>query len=102
MKDPISQEDFGLLWRRDGEILRVVPWGPDGVRIQATRKNHFLDLPNALLNPPAPPGECYTEIGDDFGVLRNGKITVHLAGNGKLSFRKTSTDTIILEEWDST
>ena len=36
-------EDMGLIRRNDKELLRIEPWGENGLRVRATQLNRFQD-----------------------------------------------------------
>ena len=47
-----SQKDNGLLCRRQGELLRIEPWGRDALRIRATMNPDFTGEEWALTETP--------------------------------------------------
>ena len=62
--------------RSEHEVIRVEPWGADGVRVRVGWGRIVEDLPGALdLTPPAPAVEPQIEIGPEVGRLVNGAIT---------------------------
>jgi alpha-D-xyloside xylohydrolase len=65
-------DDNGLLWRGNGETVRVEAWGPDSLRVRARMMGEILDADYALLPPPD--GEAQIEIDGDLATVRNGKI----------------------------
>jgi len=97
-----------LYWRLNGEILKVEPWGPDGVRVRATNLCDFPAIPGALeeafpapgasagMAPPAP-GDLVTAPGDK-AVLTNGKLRAELWADGTLHFYHALTGAVLLEE----
>ncbi len=58
------------------ETVRVEPWGPDTVRVRATRNGTFSDEKWTLLAPL--PSDCATECDGERATLRNGRITVEM------------------------
>ena len=47
-------ENGVLVGRQGGEILRVEPWGPDALRVRATRRMQFTGACQALTETPEP------------------------------------------------
>ncbi len=85
-----------IVWQHAGETLRVRPWGPDAVRVQATREACLSDAPWALL-PPART-EPTIEIGHAGARLRNAGIQVEISPEGRIRMLRTGSDTALLEE----
>ena len=71
----------------DNEILEIEPWGPDGIRVRATRLPEIKqDWISALL-----PMEGYRpeiEISDTGASLRNGSIIGKVSVSGELTFHE--------------
>ena len=89
-----------ILWRKRGEVLRVEPWGADGVRVRgAMAKTVRDDVPGALL-PQGHATHAEVRIGKDgSGWVRNGAISVQLEPEtARLVFRRTRDDALLLEE----
>lgn len=88
-----------ILWRKRGELLRVEPWGTDGIRVRATMHGRVRDdLPGALLPQTTAP-DATVDASADGAILRNGNTTVILEPlTSRLVFRRTSDQTLLLEE----
>jgi alpha-D-xyloside xylohydrolase len=93
----LSIENYTLNWRLKSEILKVEPWGPDGVRVRATNLHDFPDIPGALLEPLPDSGTKVT-VSDDKGILTNGKLRAEIWADGTLHFFNTATGAVLLEE----
>jgi alpha-D-xyloside xylohydrolase len=65
-----------ILWRGDGEIVRVDPWGPDSARVRATIKGELDDTRFSLLDPA--PTTAVVSVQDEVAELRNGRLVVRL------------------------
>jgi alpha-D-xyloside xylohydrolase len=98
----------GFEWSSGQEILRVEPWGPDGIRVRG-RVGPVLDgLPGALLDQPGGEeplsGPAKTEVTATSARLVNGRITAELTdagadhGQGMLRFTDTATGAELLAE----
>ena len=78
-----EEKDGGIIFRENGEMVRISPWGEDSVRVESAYLGEIPDSNAALL----PQEECKAQIqiGDMDSCLKNGKITVklHVEGWGK-------------------
>ncbi|KAF9640036.1 putative glycoside hydrolase family 31 protein [Lasiodiplodia theobromae] len=96
------QEDNKLIFRYDAETLWIEPWGPNALRVRAT-KNHQMPTENWALDvpPPALPAHPTISISSDGSgaTITNGKIQASLTPRGKLTIRNAHTGTILLEEY---
>ncbi len=97
MQVRVSAENDTLYWRLKGEILKVEPWGPDGVRVRATNLPDFPEIPGALIDPLPDPQVTVT-VEDGKGVLTNGKLRAEIWADGTLHFFNTATGDILLQE----
>jgi alpha-D-xyloside xylohydrolase len=85
-------------------MLRVEPWGRDGVRVLCARGPILDDLPGALL--AAEPSEAVVKLEYGGAVLVNGAVTVVLSTDGLpekttaplIRFLRTSDDAELLAE----
>lgn len=72
--------DTSVVWKADGTIIRIEPWGTDSVRVRSTKMRALVDDDWALL--PAAEitdfGTTQTSLNDegDEATLINGEITV--------------------------
>lgn len=75
-----STRPDGVLWRGDGETLLVQAWGPDALRVRATRAGEIVDTDFALLEPvPSAPTVVLGADGDvETAVVTCGRISAHL------------------------
>jgi alpha-D-xyloside xylohydrolase len=96
MNPSLVVDTHTLFWRRNGELLKVEPWGPDGVRVRATNLRDFPAIPGAL-NDVLPDSAAAEMVGEK-GVLTNGKLRAEIWPNGTLHFYNTQTGAMLLEE----
>jgi alpha-D-xyloside xylohydrolase len=95
--DVFNQQDNALIWTRDGEILRIEPWGRDSLRVRATVAAAIRDdLPGALLEPT--PSQPIIELGETQAFIRNGGIEARLSTDGKLAFFASASGEELLTE----
>jgi len=93
-------KDNGFVWSKQNELIWVVPWGKNGVRVRVTRESGFRDLPQGLLPDPPTPSGTNVEVEDSGVTLVNGEITCTLTipRMGLLTFARTSDGEVLLQE----
>lgn len=94
-----TQENGGLCYRFNGELLRIDGWGENALRVRSVKMGELADTDYALLAGAA--HEAQIEIKEQSAVITNGKITAKAVINPwtskcKLSFYKE--DELLLEE----
>ena len=72
----MSQEGKALVYRWDGEVLSVMPWGRNSFRVRSTVLGEVEDTDYALLAPEET--ESRIEVGEYVSRITNGKITAEL------------------------
>jgi alpha-D-xyloside xylohydrolase len=97
MKTHVSTDNNTLLWRLNGEMLKVEPWGPDGARVRATNLSEFPAIPGALLESQEAPNVAAV-IQDGKGILTNGKLRAEVWSDGTLHFFNAQSGAVLLEE----
>ena len=78
----------------DHEILWIEPWGPDALRVRATKGPSMPDENWALIPRPA---QSRIEIADGRASISNGAIRAEMARSGKLTFFGARGQPIIAE-----
>ncbi len=68
----MSQEGNALVYRYDGEVLSVEPWGANSFRVRSTILGELEDTDYALL--PQERAEAVIMVGEERSEIRNGKI----------------------------
>ncbi len=76
----MSQEGNALVYRWDGEVLSVEPWGANSFRVRSTVLGELEDTDYALL--PQEPMKAEIKVEEYRGVITNGKITAVLEVSG--------------------
>ena len=87
----------GLEWRGGHEVLRVEPWGEDGVRVRVGLGRVRDDLLGALLEAPAHRGDAITFEGGG-ARLRSGRLDAEVSAAGRLRFASADTGEELLAE----
>jgi alpha-D-xyloside xylohydrolase len=92
-----AREHNSLFCTLDREILKIEPWGCNGIRVRATRLNRIRsDWVNALLAQEDRPVEI--EIRESGASLLNGAMLVHVGARGEMTFLNASTGQELLKE----
>lgn len=96
-----TQAADSLTYTYDHETLTLEPWGPNALRIRATKcasmppEAWALDEPVAPLTPDI-------HIGPDQATITNGLVRATLSRRGKLVLHNTATGALLLEEYART
>ena len=93
----LHREANRLVWRYKDQILRVEPWGKDGVRVRATTLAEMPIRDWCLL--PQKHAAVRISIKKDAGRIVNGKLTATIdAKSGRVRFFKTGSHEPLCEE----
>ena len=57
----MNQEGNALVYRRDGEVLSIMPWGENSFRVRSTVLGEVEDTDWALLPPEETTAEIHVE-----------------------------------------
>jgi alpha-D-xyloside xylohydrolase len=92
------EEQGALIWQKGHETLRIIGWGADGLRVQATMNDRLRDdLPQALLDGGRRPAAV--RIGDGAATVTNGKLAAEIdAGYGRVRFGRSDGGGELLAE----
>lgn len=90
-------ENNKLIYKNDGEILQLEPWGENSLRIRGTKTEAVSTNDWALL----PPKPCKAEIRVEgkTASIRNGKITAKFNEFGWLTFYNQKGAKLLEERW---
>ncbi len=97
MKTLTIQDDH-LLWKRDDHLLRIDPWGPNSLRVRATRAS-ALELSEdwALLTPQAT--QPIFEEHEYSTTITNGNLSARVDMQGRVSFFNQRGERLLEELW---
>ncbi len=102
----IAAEEQAIVYRSDGEQLRVEAWGPDALRVRSTRLASLPEADWGIYSKPEATSACVdcveTEAGNKKAAtwtVSNGKIRASLSSRGKLTITNTISGAVLLEEY---
>jgi alpha-D-xyloside xylohydrolase len=86
-----------LIYRNNGEILQIEPWGTNSLRIRGTKNFAIKDTAWALLDPAA----CKPDIAvtKEKAAITNGKLTASFNTYGWLTYSNQKGETLLEERW---
>lgn len=91
------KEENKLIYRYDAEELWIEPWGPDSIRVRAT-KDCRMQAENWALLPQG--GEkAVIRIVENGAELVNGEICAHVSPDGRLSVYNREGKLLLKEYW---
>ena len=101
-----TEENGALIFRENGETLKIEPWGRDSLRIRSVMLGDILDYSAGLLEADSSEHKCTISMnnGDErYAKIINGKITaecyVQPWGDAlRISFKETNSGNVLLEE----
>ena len=92
-----TEENGALVFRRDGELLMIEPWGKNSLRLRATLEMRPTEKVYALDVRPEGNGEILvTEKGAE---IRNGSLRATVSRAGEVSFYKNGEENPFLAEY---
>ncbi|KAH7031827.1 putative glycosyl hydrolase [Macrophomina phaseolina] len=100
-----SQDGHRLIYRYDAETLWIEPWGPNAVRVRATKCSHMPADDWALdITPPALAAAPTIALpragsGSANATLTNGAIRATLTPRGKLTLHNAHTQALLVAEY---
>lgn len=96
-----TKESNQLIYTYDHETLVLEPWGPNALRVRATK---CASMPPAAwaLDEPVPSLTPEITIHPDSASITNGHLRATISRRGKLTMHNVSTKALILEEYART
>ncbi|MEM1676955.1 MAG: glycoside hydrolase family 31 protein [Nitrososphaerota archaeon] len=89
-------EDNKLVVKGEGEIIWIEPYGPDALRIRATRGKEIVENNWVLLSQPKFLSKI--SINEERSTISSGKLTCEVKNDGSLKFINSINGKILLEE----
>ncbi len=88
-------EENALIRFFNSELVRIEPYGKNGLRVRATPEGRLSSNNRALLDIPC--GKADIVIGEDSATIKNGNATAQIDKNGKITIFNEKGE-IMLEE----
>lgn len=88
-----------IVWETAGEIVYIEPYGEDGIRFRASKSLRIDESLNWTLLPPKEAKHVQIHLNEERAEMVNGKITVTITGDGTVTYYRTATGEILLEEY---
>jgi alpha-D-xyloside xylohydrolase len=93
----LFSEGNRLVYKYDAEQVWIEPWGPNALRVRATKTREMPNEDWALLEPEKTTPNI--KVSESSATLTNGNIKATLTPRGKLTLHNTSTGLLLLEEY---
>lgn len=87
-----------LIWETAGELVYLEPYGKDAIRFRSSKSLHIDEELNWTLLPAQKVSEVQIHMDKERGQIVNGKITAEITGDGTVTYYRTNTREILLEE----
>ena len=97
VKNILTKNGSALERRYGGELLRIEPWGKNGLRVRATPDGRLSGKNRALLEQPAVESEIF--IDGEKGYIKNGNAKATVDKNGRVTVYNQKGE-VMLEEGD--
>ncbi|KAK1825349.1 hypothetical protein LTR12_000150 [Friedmanniomyces endolithicus] len=96
-----STDNEALNYCYDAESLRVEPWGPNALRIRASRRPGNDKFPSEDWALSVPPSKTTpnVDLQEDHATITNGSIKASISLYGKLTVVNVDSGTVLLEEY---
>ncbi|KAK0334445.1 hypothetical protein LTR91_016932 [Friedmanniomyces endolithicus] len=96
-----STDNEALNYCYDAESLRVEPWGPNALRIRASRRPGNDKFPSEDWALSVPPSKTTpnVDLQEDHATITNGSIKASISLYGKLTIVNVDSGTVLLEEY---
>ena len=86
------------MYRYDAEQVWIEPWGPNALRVRATKGSKMPPEDWALQQPQATDAQICIADDDSDAPIINGRIKASISKNGRLMVWNSNTRELVLEE----
>ena len=91
-------EEKRILWEGEGEVMWLEPYGKDSLRFRASKSLHIQEDLNWTLLPPGS-DEAVVEVSEEKAIIRNGKISAEVWGDGTVNYFDHTGKSLLREFW---
>ena len=88
-----------IVWEGAGEVAWLEPYGRDAVRFRSSKSLRLDEALNWTLLEPATPHDAKISVDDHKAIIRNGKITAEINGDGVVRYLNDSGEQLLSEFW---
>ena len=88
-----------IIWETAGEMVYLEPYGKDALRFRASKSLRIDEELNWTLQAPERAGHVQIDVDKERARIVNGKITATITGDGTVTYYKTETEEILLQEY---
>lgn len=88
-----------LIWETAGELVYLEPYGKDAIRFRSSKSLRIDERLDWTLLPAQETADVQIHMDTEKGEIVNGKITASITGDGTVTYRRTGTNEILLEEY---
>ena len=88
-----------IIWETEGEVVWIEPYGKDAIRFRSSASLRIDENLNWTLLEPSASDHATVEVTRERAVLRNGKISAEILGDGTVNYFKGKDNYIIRESW---
>ncbi|KAJ9608244.1 hypothetical protein H2200_007232 [Cladophialophora chaetospira] len=92
----LLSKDDRLHFTQDSEHVQIEAWGPNALRIRAT-KYHTLPAEQCALSIRPPKADVDISLGADHATIKNGNITATISKRGKIVIKNAKGERILEE-----
>ncbi len=87
-----------LIWKYDGERVRIEPWGPNSLRFRCIRAP-FISISRDWALIKQHDCKAKIRIENDIAMINNGKITCTINLNGAVEYFNDKGKVLLRERW---
>ena len=87
-----------IVWEDEGELMWLEPYGRDCLRFRSSKDIRLHEDLNWNLLPPGE-DEATVTVTAEKAVIRNGKITAEVLGDGTVNYYNSQGESLLRESW---
>lgn len=88
-----------IVWEGEGEVAWLEPWGDDAVRFRSSRSLRLSGELDWTLLEPTKSASASIEIEASRAILKNGRITAEISGDGVVRYADSDGKELLAEFW---
>ena len=92
------QDGQRIVWEREGELIWIEPYGPEAIRVRASKSLHISEEEWGGLVPPAA-AMADILVNDHYAAMTNGRTVCDILADGRIQFRDAVRGTTLEESY---